>query len=64
MSLTDPAASPPMSDDQSNADARKLKMYLVQFSRPEGHKSTAEAIELFNNIQETTLVGLSQANGI
>lgn len=53
-----------MSDDQSNADARKLKMYLVQFSRPEGHKSTAEAIELFNNIQETTLVGLSQANGI
>ena len=56
MTMCEPAAPADGTQDQVN----KLNMFMVQFSRPEGHETTTETLELLTNIQEAALSGLPQ----
>ena len=45
--------------DEAPSPIQKLNMYIVLFKRPDNHEDTMESIELFNNIYQATLAGLT-----
>ena len=51
-------------DEMPPPTVQKLNMYMVLFKRPDNHDDTLETIDLFNNIYQATLAGLTQITSI